>query len=154
MVIGRRAQGFTLVELIAALAVLVILASMSAPSFQRLIANARLQAMASDLQAAMMLARSEAVKRNAQVTLTPSQGSWLDGWQVNDANNQVLAQFSAREGVDINSNTNLVTFQGNGRLNRADVPPEIEVLDPKESGDPRCIRTDRSGRPYVTRQQC
>ena len=89
---GRRADGFTLVELLVALAVLSILLSVAAPSFRGLVADleqsTRYNRLASDLR----LARSEAIKRSGSVRLcaradgdagSPSCGDdWTRGWHV------------------------------------------------------------------------
>ncbi|HEX4870842.1 MAG TPA: GspH/FimT family pseudopilin [Nevskiaceae bacterium] len=65
----RRPRGFTLVELMVALAVLGIVAALATPSFLTLIANNRLKSAAEQIRSDIALARSEAVKRNQVITL-------------------------------------------------------------------------------------
>lgn len=80
--------GFTLIELMVTLAVAAILLSASAPSFVTLIDNNRAASAANDVLASLQFARSEAVKRAADVSLcTSSDGAgciggtdWKDGW--------------------------------------------------------------------------
>lgn len=80
--------GFTLIELMVTLAVAAILLSTAAPSFVMLIANNRAASAANDVLASLHFARSEAVKRAADVSLCPSSDgagcidgtSWADGW--------------------------------------------------------------------------
>lgn len=67
-----RNSGFTLVELMVTVAVVAILASIAAPSFSEMIKNNRLAAVANDLTADLMFARSEATKRGVSVTLCAS----------------------------------------------------------------------------------
>ena len=65
-------RGFTLVELMVVVAVMAILAAIAAPSMTGLINANRLSGQAGELSATMQLARSEAVRRNARVTVCPS----------------------------------------------------------------------------------
>ena len=67
-----RGSGFTLVELMVTIAVLAIIASIAIPSMRSLIASNRLAAMSTDVVASLQLARSEAIRRNAPVTVCSS----------------------------------------------------------------------------------
>lgn len=58
----RRQNGFTLVELMIAVVVLGVLATIAFPSFQSTIRSNRIATTSNDLIASMALARSEAVK--------------------------------------------------------------------------------------------
>jgi len=95
---ASRPSGFTLVELMVSLAVLAILLALAVPSFQNATLGARLSGYANDLLASTQLARSEAIKRNAPVTLCRSTdgttcattGSWHVGWIVRLADGTVL----------------------------------------------------------------
>src|SRR5450830_1885053 len=82
-------QGFTMAELLIVLAIVGILASLAAPSFSQFIKSQRIKSMATDLNASLSLARSEAVKRNKNVTLSPDVGTgfWQNGWQIADPDN-------------------------------------------------------------------
>ncbi|WP_303746842.1 GspH/FimT family pseudopilin [Stenotrophomonas pigmentata] len=71
--VGRwPASGFTLIELMVTVAVLAIVASIAAPSMQALIGANRLSTATTELVTALQLARSEAVRRNAAVTVCAS----------------------------------------------------------------------------------
>jgi type IV fimbrial biogenesis protein FimT len=82
----KRSAGFTLVETMVVVAIVAILGSIAAPSFQEMIRKNRLTAASSALQVSLNLARSEAVKRgtDARVTIAPngSVGNWTGGWTV------------------------------------------------------------------------
>lgn len=63
-----RAAGFTIVELMITVAVASILLAVAIPSFNQMIVSGRLTAQANEMVAALTLARSEAIKRNANIT--------------------------------------------------------------------------------------
>ena len=83
-----KSRGLTLLELMITLAVAGILIASSAPSFTASIRNTRLVTQVNELQASLSMARSEAVKRNENVTVCRSSdsasctGAWQDGWIV------------------------------------------------------------------------
>lgn len=83
---GRKARGFTLVELMVTLLVLAVLLGLAVPSFRDAALSSRLTGYANDLVASVQVARSEAIKRNASVTLCAStDGATCEedvGWEV------------------------------------------------------------------------
>ncbi len=92
----HRNSGFTLVELMVTLAVAAIVVAIVVPNFENAVNNNRLYTNSNDFLAVLALARSEAVKQRAAVTLcVSSNGSscnvstnnWEQGWLVfTDAN--------------------------------------------------------------------
>lgn len=84
----RRQAGFTLVELLVALAVAAILLAAGVPSFRSTIVSNRLTSTTNDLVGTLAQARSEAIRRGARVTVCISSngtscattGSWEQGW--------------------------------------------------------------------------
>jgi type IV fimbrial biogenesis protein FimT len=64
--------GFTLIELMVGVAVLAIALGVGVPSMSEFIKNSRLAAHTNDLLTSLHLARTEAIKRNARVTLCKS----------------------------------------------------------------------------------
>lgn len=84
-------QGFTVLELMIAIALLAILLSVAVPSFISAIQNNRLAAQGNELITALQVARSEALKRSRPYAVcasdtseeTPTCGSsWEEGWMV------------------------------------------------------------------------
>lgn len=64
-----RTEGFTLIELMVTIAVAAVLLAVAVPSFRHLIISNRLTTAANDVITSVTLARSEAIKRNANVDL-------------------------------------------------------------------------------------
>jgi len=84
---SRHAAGFTLVELMVTIVVLAILLAIGIPAFASLIASNRLTSATNELIASLQAARTEALRRNARVTVCPAapnanacSGAWRDGW--------------------------------------------------------------------------
>lgn len=77
------ARGFTLMELMVTIAIVGILAMLAAPSFVDYRRNAALASATASLVGALATARSEALKRNADVLVAPVAGEdWSGGWRV------------------------------------------------------------------------
>lgn len=92
--------GFTLVELMITILVASILVTLAVPSFSRFVTSSRLAEQTNDLIAAIHFTRSEAIKRNARLTLcrvasenatacAGSAGGWQH-WLVRNAAGQVV----------------------------------------------------------------
>ncbi|PID46081.1 MAG: hypothetical protein CSB47_06085 [Proteobacteria bacterium] len=74
--IFNRASGFTLIEALVTISIAAILASIAIPSFSKMIQDNRVSTASNDFLSALMLARSEAVKRSMSVSIcTSSDGA-------------------------------------------------------------------------------
>lgn len=146
-------EGFTLVEILIVIAIVGILASLAAPSFSELIKSQRIKSMATDLNSSLTLARSEAIKRNKNVTLSPATvGSWQEGWQIADPdfagnNIEVHSAFSGLTATGPDS----VIYRSSGRI--AGTAPTFNISATGTTAQ-RCVSVDLSGRPYIKAEAC
>ncbi|MGJ7552834.1 GspH/FimT family pseudopilin [Variovorax sp. RB2P76] len=77
------AGGFALLELMVVVAIVAVLAGIGMPSFRQLLLNQRLAGAAQAFNAALSLARMEAIQRSRSVRVTALAGSdWSGGWVV------------------------------------------------------------------------
>ena len=152
------ASGFTLVELMVSLAVLAIGLSLATPPFQKLIASQRVKNASFDLYSALNYARSEAVKRNGNISVKAgalSNGSWASGWRIDDGTT-ILRSWGATSSLSVSEASSLatVTYGVDGRLTT--VAPRLQVAPAVSlSGvSGRCVRVDLSGRPSTSNGSC
>lgn len=77
----RAPKGFTLIEMMVAIAILAILATMAAPSFNSFIDRYRVKRAGDTVSAFLINTKSEAIKRNKTVSavITGSGGTWCVG---------------------------------------------------------------------------
>jgi type IV fimbrial biogenesis protein FimT len=149
-------RGFTLIEAMVAIAVMLVLMAIAVPSFRDASRGGQLRTAANDLVTSAHFARSEAIKRNAPVTLCMSpdgvncaaSGGWEQGWIVRS--DVTLRRQSARpSGVRITAAgiTNL-TFQPTG----VDATSAVFTVcrSPTDAGlEQRLVTIDATGRPSV-----
>lgn len=149
----RRARGFTLVEAMTVIAILAILTGLSSASFVWLNQATTIRGAAFDLVADLDYARSEAVKRNVDVTVQPLNADWAQGWQV-VIGNQVLRSRDAAGGqIGFPTAPTTLTFDGAGRASLATVR-NFQICPPSGSVAGRVIRIDPSGLSRSTKASC
>lgn len=133
-------KGFTLVELLIVIAIAAILAMIAMPSFNDLVASTQVKTDSSNLHLSLMRARSEAVKRNASITVAPVGGEWNNGWTISSG---IETQGAAKTDIEGPAS---VTFNANGRTNGGAV--NFEVSSPNTETK-RCVMISLSGQPIV-----
>jgi len=144
--ITTSANGFTLIELMVAVAVLGILLAIGIPSFQATMTSSQLTTQANEFLASLASARSEAIKNGSRATVCRSAtnnacdgASWSDGWMVwvdsnrnnaLDAPGEVVSQHRPPQGLTIlnNGSLNPIVFRSDGTLNG--LPGTLRICRP------------------------
>jgi type IV fimbrial biogenesis protein FimT len=146
----RAAPGFTLIETLMVVVILAVLAGLAAPSMRAFMDSQIVKTPASDLYASLVLARSEAIKRNAAIDVVPAATDWAQGWSVRtQSGGTVLRTQDGYPRISIAASTaGTVTYGGNGRLSTS--ATTFRVLVPGNTqARMRCVTVDVTGRPSV-----
>lgn len=171
------ASGFTILELMITVAVLAILLGIAVPSFTEIIRQNRLSTQTNDLLTATAVARSEAVKRGARVSICPANGNtcsgvseWSSGWLVFtddgatpgslDAGEVILQRWPAASAQSLNvTNTQgltSVSYEGTGATTLAAVETTFTIVNVPCSNPEgqRTVTVARAGRASAARGNC
>lgn len=114
----NQSSGFSLVELMVALAILAIVVAIALPDYQSSMASNREASASNILLGTMQFARSEAVTRRTPVTVCPSQNAstcgsdWSSGGVVRTSPGAVLRAIPAARDVSIGGTA--ITFRSDG----------------------------------------
>ncbi len=148
--------GFSLIELLAAIIIMAILAGLSGPSMRPFIIKQQLLTASQELIESLQLARSEAIANGGEFRLQPTGTSWSGGWQSEELiENSSPISFKkyklANELVTIdltfgNTTDDSIVFDQKGRANTATrfaVSHSVEALNPNFVA--YCISVTRSG---------
>ena len=149
-----QSRGFTLLELLVVIAIAGILASFALPSFREYMGMQRIRAAAFDVSAGILAARSEAIKRNASVTMVQAGGDWKNGWTIVSAGNTLGTQGAFSGLVITNSaSASTLSFGNDGRL-AASSNFTIDLSTPSSSVPARCIKIGLTGVPSSKQGSC
>lgn len=151
----RASGGFTLVELVTVVVIVGVIAALAAPSMAELIRSQRIKGAASDLMETLLFARSEAVKRNANVSINAATvggtTSWNNGWSVSydDAGSTVTPRSESKlDQLTVAANPTSVTSVTFGGGGRADVTANFTVESvPQSNNSTRCVEVRPDGVP-------
>jgi type IV fimbrial biogenesis protein FimT len=135
----KLAKGFSLIEMMVAIAIIGIALSIAVPSFTDFIGNTRIRTVAESLRNGLQLARAEAVKRNAIVIFTLNDDtSWNVGCAVVTATCPATIQAkSAKEG---SSDAITLTLTGNNIVRFT----SLGTMDPSVVGQLTQVDIDNS----------
>jgi len=155
---ARRCRGFTIVELLTVVVIVGIMAALAAPGFANLMASIRASTAASDLYSALATARSEATKRNAEVTLASKSAStsWKDGWSIVDpaSSTNVLLDRGGLIGAAVTGSLSSVVYQSSGRVKGSTKPTFVVAMTAGSTTITKNVCVDLSGRPFVSDSSC
>jgi type IV fimbrial biogenesis protein FimT len=150
----RRARGFTLIEAVTVMAIMAILTGVSSASFVWLNQSTSIRGATFDLVADLDFARSEAVKRNDDVTVQPIGADWALGWQVIAAGQVLRSREAVGAQVGFALAPTTLTFDGAGRASLATVR-NFQICPPSGGAVMgRVVRIDPSGLSRSTRTNC
>jgi len=145
----RRERGFTMPELMVTVGIVAILAAVAAPPLMSMIAAQRVKTATFDLYSAMSYARSEAIKRNAVVTIAPRNGAFTNGYDLVVGGAVLRSQQGSPE-VSISAPAGVtLAFDGYGRLT-APARYQLELTSGQVTTTPkRCLVISSTGRPTI-----
>lgn len=134
MLIQRYQHGFSLIELMVTLSIVGILATLAAPSFKVILANAQIRTAAQAMHDGLQLARVEAIRRNARVIFTKgTQSAWTVSIESDASTVQTRPYTEGSSAVTVAVtpiNATQVTFDGLGRVKgNTDTSSSITQLD-------------------------
>lgn len=147
-------RGFTIMELMIVVAIMATLAAWGIPSFQQMAANNRQVTGANMLITSFQHARSEAITRAEPITISAIDDDWINGWSVDTAGGDNLAQHEAlAPQFEITFPATSFTYSSQGRLNIA-ATQTIELCDDRSGEIGRRITLEPIGRVSVSQFTC
>lgn len=140
----QRHSGFSLIELLVVLILIVIIAGVGIPGFQGFIQGSRITQSTNAMLGFLQLARSEAVTRRATITVCASDDQasctattdWESGAVMLQGATLIKALPAAGKNVTIRGNNNSITYRADGTLAGA---AAISICDPRGAGSSRQI---------------
>ena len=139
-------RGLTAIEMLVAMVIIAILMTLAAPSFGRYVATQRLRNASYDLVTAMLIARSEAIKRNTPIDVIKVGDDWNAGWQVKSGST-VIREQSAYSKIRISNTATLstITYSNDGRPSTSTTTFRIEPVNAVSGVTNYCVRIALSG---------
>jgi type IV fimbrial biogenesis protein FimT len=116
MTAANARAGFTVIELLVVIGLVAIVAAVAAPGFTAFLDTQDAKNASMDLVADLTAARSEALKRNTTITVSPVAGNWTKGWQVKLGATVLRERSSMRSGLSMTAPGADVSFISSGRI--------------------------------------
>lgn len=154
-------RGFTLVELMITVAVMVILAAIVTPTMTAMINNGRVAGQAEEMVAALQLARAEAIRRNARVTVCAGTAGVCNGsttwsnWTIFGRDNtaepvvvDTIRDVAVNSSVAVTGPAAGIVYKPSGMIDTQ------QTLEVDKYGNKRCITVLISGVVTVSKGAC
>lgn len=151
-------SGFTLIELMVTISIAAIVLMMAVPSFSAAMLSNRLTGFANTFVASAQLARSEAIKRNAAVTLCRSangttcatSGGWEQGWVILAGTSLIQTQAALTSGYKLSGGSGSLSFPASG-VGFTAITLTLCRATPQAGSQERVININATGRTSVTK---
>lgn len=148
----QKLLGFSLVELLTALAVAAVLVAAAMPSFSKMVADNRLAASTNDLLTAIHYTRSESIKRGGSASICADGGDWAN-WTITapgDDGQPYTLQVATGTAMAITGTAGCVAFNSLGQTGQ---PVALTICD-SNSHEGRVIDISVVGRPRTSEAAC
>lgn len=143
----KKHTGFSLIEMITAVAVVAILAGIAIPSFSALVADNRMDSWSGSLSTTLKSARVEAITRRQEIMVCVRAGdacaatsttNWENGWLTMTTTGDLLQKQSALSGVSFNSTLQAapgeIVFTPRGLVKNRN-SGDLEICDVNRAGE-------------------
>lgn len=141
----RREQGFTLVELLVGIGIIAFLLLMVMPSIQVALLDTKIRASAQAYYDGAQQARSEALRRNTDVTITLDDAN--QGWSIASGGPPIAIKApESASRLSVTATTKDVTFNGLGNASAANTVKFMPADSSQclASGPQRCLQVQVS----------
>lgn len=146
--------GFTLIELMITITVLVIILAIAVPEFSKMVAENKVRSAASAIHSNLLTTRSTAISRNTSIILSPKSNNWANGWVLYPETDttELIIDHGSFDSVQISSNpSGNILFRSNGRTNSN---TKFTITSSTYSSVIRCVTIEASGRAVSTVGAC
>ena len=142
-------RGFSLMEVMIVVVILAVIAAIAMPNFLNTVQNARIGTTADSVRDAVMVGRTEAIRRGAPVTLSGTGSpAWSTGWQLLDAGGNLLREGQFASGVSVTvvnapAGANNIVFRPNGTINNTPTSEMYVRVQGAAGSTARAVRLNR-----------
>lgn len=161
----KNLSGFTLIEMMVTVAVLAIILGIGVPAFQSMIQDNRAATVTNDLIGALQLARSEAIKRRADVAVCPADSTasgcdddaaWTGGWLAISGGTVLRVWDAAAADIVIGGPEGGITFGPDGRALAEDDEEDVfsVAFEGSDCARERTVNVSPTGRVTASKGDC